>query len=448
MIDVGMELTAIISVIDFIWLSFFLLTTVFFSFIFKGKWISKQILLTFLLLKIAVGIAMSIDAVAIDADVVGYHFSGLVYADLFRQFITGESFDYIFTNPFFGIEGNPTVRMGSLTGFLLAISGESFFFCALVFSVCGGIGHLLLFRNFTLLFPQLKINNFYPILFHLSLVAWTSHLTKDSLGVLALGLTSFYIKSFLDNYRLLDFLLIALGVYISMLFRPFINLIAILYLFSVIWSRFFEPSVLQAKKLTVPALLYISTSLIITISLSLDFAQSEGEAMIEMQRKSIIDYSNLEGGSNFENVELGFSFTGLLALPLGALNALLRPFIWEVRTLLQLLAALENLVVLVFVIRGFFVYFFRTTENNKLNLRFFLINMSVVVFVGAAGVGLYSSNSGTISRYRVPVIPFFLVIPCVIFGFRELNLKVNAPLTRVSRPLILRGNRTPNSMIP
>ena len=100
MIDVVMELTAIISVIDFIWLSFFLLTTVFFSLIFKGKWISKQILLTFMLLKIAVGIAMSIDAVAINGDVVGYHFNGLVYADLFRQFITGESFDYIFTNPF------------------------------------------------------------------------------------------------------------------------------------------------------------------------------------------------------------------------------------------------------------------------------------------------------------------------------------------------------------
>ena len=443
-----MEFADIISVIDFIWLFFFLLITIFFSLTFKGKWISKQILLAFLLLKIASGIAMTIDATRINADVVGYHFNGLVAADKFIQLITGESLDYIFTTPFYGLDGNSTVRMVSLTGFLLAISGKSFFFCSLVFSIFGGIGHLLLFRNFTLLFPQLKINNFYPILFHLSLVAWTSHLTKDSLGVLALGLSCFYIKSFLDNYRLLDLILIALGVYIAILFRSFINLLVGIYLFSVIWSRFFESSVRKTTKLTLPALSFISTTLVVVISVAAFYLQSEGVAMAEMQRKSIIDYSNIEGGSNFENVELGASFTGLLALPLGALNALLRPFIWEVRTLLQLLAALENLVVLVFVIRGFFVYFFRTTENNKLNLRFFLINMLVVVLVGGAGVGLYSSNAGTISRYRVPVIPFFLAIPCVIFGFRGLNFKVNAPLTRVPRPLILRGNRTPNSMIP
>lgn len=443
-----MEFADIISVIDFIWLIFFLLITIFFSLTFKGKWISKQILLAFLLLKIASGIAMTIDAKRINGDVIGYHFNGLVAADKFIQLITGESLDYIFTTPFYGLDGNSTVRMVSLTGFLLAISGKSFFFCSLVFSIFGGIGHLLLFRNFTLLFPQLKINNFYPILFHLSLVAWTSHLTKDSLGVLALGLSCFYIKSFLDNYRLLDLILIALGVYIAILFRSFINLLVVMYLFSVIWSRFFESSVQKTTKLTLPALSFISTTLVVMISVAAFYLQSEGVALAEMQQKSIIDYSTIEGGSNFENAALDYSLQGALALPIGVLNALFRPFIWEAINLLQFLAAVENLSVVIFLFHSLFVYFFRTTENNKLNLRFFLINMSVVVFVGAAGVGLYSSNSGTISRYRVPVIPFLLVIPCVIFGFRELNLKVNAPVTRVPRSLILRGNRTPNPMIP
>ena len=443
-----MEFADIISVIDFIWLFFFLLITIFFSLTFKGKWISKQILLAFLLLKIASGIAMTIDATRIKGDVVSYHFDGLVAADKFIQLITGESLDYIFTNPFYGLDGISTDRMVSLTGFLLAISGKSFFFCSLVFSIFGGIGHLLLFRNFTLLFPQLKINNFYPILFHLSLVAWTSHLTKDSLGVLALGLSCFYIKSFLDNYRLLDLILITLGVYIAILFRSFINLLVGIYLFSVIWSRFFEPSVRKTRKLTLPALSFISTTLVVVISVAAFYLQSEGVAMAEMQQKSIIDYSTIEGGSNFENAALDYSLQGALAVPIGALNALFRPFIWEAINLLQFLAAVENLSVMIFLFYSLFVYFFRTTENNKLNLRFFLINMSVVVFVGAAGVGLYSSNSGTISRYRVPVIPFLLVIPCVIFGFRELNLKVNTPVTRVPRSLILRGNCTPNPMIP
>jgi hypothetical protein len=443
-----MEFADIISVIDFIWLFFFLLITIFFSLTFKGKWISKQILLAFLLLKIASGIAMTIDATKFSGDVVGYHLNGLVAADKFIQLITGESLDYIFTTPFYGLDGSSTARMVSLTGFLLAISGKSFFFCSFVFSIFGGIGHLLLFRNFALLFPQLKISNFYPILFHLSLVAWTSHLTKDGLGILALGLSCFYIKSFLDNYRILDLILFALGVYIAILFRSFINLLVVIYLFSAIWSRFFEPSVRKINKLTLPALLFILTSLILVISITVFYLQTEGESMAEMQQKSIRDYSTLEGGSNFENAALDYSLQGSLAVPIGTLNALVRPYIWEAGNFLQLLAAVENLFVMSFLFRSLFVYFFRTSKINKSKLSFFIFNMSVVVFVGAAGVGLYSSNSGTISRYRVPVIPFLMVIPCVIFGLRELNSKANAPLTRGPKSLLVREDRTPSPMVP
>lgn len=124
-----------------------------------------------------------------------------------------------------------------------------------------------------------------------------------------------------------------------------------------------------------------------------------------------------EGGSNVElngsNDERDGSVGQLKYLPLGLLNTLFRPVLFEVRNVSQLGAALEATVVIILV-----VPLLRPTTMRRLTREVLgspLLLGSVVFTLGlAAAVGLSSTNLGTISRYRVPMMPMFLMATLIL----------------------------------
>lgn len=134
-------------------------------------------------------------------------------------------------------------------------------------------------------------------------------------------------------------------------------------------------------------------------------------------------YSTLseeDAGSNFDIGEIEPTFTGLLQkMPAGIVATLYRPFLWEVRKPFILLTAVESFAIVLFTliilfrtgIRKFFSYIL-SDANIFLCLGFSLI------FAGFVGVS--TPNFGTLARYRIPAIPFYL------FGLLLILKKINA----------------------
>ena len=94
-------------------------------------------------------------------------------------------------------------------------------------------------------------------------------------------------------------------------------------------------------------------------------------------------------------------------MPQGIVATLFRPFIWESKNVLMIFSALESLLILLitlFVIwkAGFFK-FIRTIFSDPF---VFLCIFYALIF--AALVGLSTSNFGTLGRYRIPIVPFYL----------------------------------------
>ena len=121
----------------------------------------------------------------------------------------------------------------------------------------------------------------------------------------------------------------------------------------------------------------------------------------------------LQGGSSFGG---GGDVTtaGLLTrLPLGVLTALFRPLPFDVHNAAVLLNAAEMMGIVALWWRMLVVRPLRRTLHLITLNPFLLFSLAFVVLFAAA-VGLTTTNMGTLSRYRVPMMPLYLMLLWVL----------------------------------
>jgi hypothetical protein len=114
-------------------------------------------------------------------------------------------------------------------------------------------------------------------------------------------------------------------------------------------------------------------------------------------------------GSSYDIGDFTPTPAGVLSkLPICVVTTLFRPFLFESRSALMLISALENTVLLLFFLRLFFrigiIRFFKLLSTQS--ILFFSFGFSISF---AFMVGLSSGNFGNLVRYKIPCIPFFLV---------------------------------------
>lgn len=412
----------ILSLIDIPWVAFFFIGALFFGSIYRCAWISQKAMVSFVLFKMTLCVLFSYWAIVTnqDFDSAGYYVGGQVYADSFEELLRGNSSDYLQDTPFFGLEGISTDRLNSLTGMLLTFSGRSFMACALILCCTGIIGQLLVFRYITERFVLARRRNLYLLLFAPSPALWSSMLLKDSLGMFALGLMIYNLDGFLAKKSLRSLIFLILGAYIALQFRSFILVMVFVFSLFIFWDRLIASRIhgIERDKW---AFFYITSSLAFSVGLLAYYINTQGAELVEQQHQTDANYAQIEGGSTFENAKLSYSFNGLLALGVGVGNTLLRPFPWEVSKLNQLMGALESSATFGVFALGWWVYLKRLNAQSKRYIQSIIYGSLFATIICAAGVGLYSSNVGTISRYRTPVMPIFLMGPCLALGMVKIQ---------------------------
>ncbi|MFU8806987.1 MAG: hypothetical protein ACNA8W_24480 [Bradymonadaceae bacterium] len=123
--------------------------------------------------------------------------------------------------------------------------------------------------------------------------------------------------------------------------------------------------------------------------------------------------ARIEGGSNYVIVEEPAAqltiAQQLMNAPVAMVTALFRPFIFEARNPFSLLSALEAtaamlLLVMAFKRRGVAASWRRVLGSPS------LAYCLIFVLLVSLGVGLTTTNMGTLSRYRIPMIPMYFVL--------------------------------------
>jgi len=298
------------------------------------------------------------------------------------------------------------------------IFNKSFLCISFCISYFSFLGSWRIFKMFYEMYPHLHKKIAYATLFLPSILFWGVSLLKDPICVGAMGFFIYAAYSaFIKREKIISSLI---TIYLSGLllnyFKPYI-LICLSAVF-VLWVFLkFRDKIKDRTLRTVSTSFFILVAVGSGFLLSQSLAQSEATAQfssekilqtIEGQQSTFS--RNTEGagggGSNFSVGNTSSPIQMALSLPLGVINTYFRPFLWEVRSPIAIISALESLAFLVLT----YLCFRKLGVGKTLNMIFSdpVIAFCFVFALMFGGIiGVTTTNFGALVRYKIPSIPFY-----------------------------------------
>ncbi len=284
--------------------------------------------------------------------------------------------------------------------------------CFAVLSFAGMWMFFLMFYNY---YPHLHKWLALACFFVPSVFFWGSGLLKDTLMMGCLGAATYLLdRLFLQRkFSLLAVVILLISLYCIFSVKKFILQAylpsALLWIY-LHYANAIKQTVL--KLMIIPFILFLIgfSSYYSVVKIGEGDRRFAVEKLAETARITAYDiryYTGRDAGSGYSIGELDGSMTGLIKLAPSAINvSLFRPYLWEVKNPLMLLSALESFLMLlatVFILVKRRSYIFRIVAKPDI----------IFCFVFAIGyafaVGVSTFNFGTLVRYKIPLLPFFII---------------------------------------
>jgi hypothetical protein len=312
--------------------------------------------------------------------------------------------------------GTSTGSMSALAAWAFYLLGPSKYATCIAFamlSLCGKIGMYRVFRanvDSALRWPVAIATLFLP-----SFVFWSSGLIKEAIAVAGFGWVLFGIHLWIRESRPVPgWVLISVGAIPIWLIKPYILFPLVLAGGSwYYWARSLKRGRVRVRPayLAVAAVLGVGGIALLGQHFSEyapDTFSTRAYALQQIGR-------GMRGGSNYVlGGETPTTLAGQLAYaPVALLASLFRPAIFEVRNPLMLANALETTVFTLLFVRVLFTRNLGNVRRQVMEQPFLVFCVVFVIAFGIA-VGLTSTNLGTLSRYRSPILPFFAVLLLVL----------------------------------
>ena len=293
-----------------------------------------------------------------------------------------------------------------------------------VFAAISFVGVWRMFVVFTKLYPRLNWQMALAFLYTPSVVLWGSGFLKDTLTFSCIGMSVHYFylifyenkNIFKNSLKALFFLYVIFVIksYIIMAFLPAIML----------WGvGLLSYKIKNARMIVVARYFLYAVSLIALVFVGGRLqTQLFGEYNVEsvaFKSMATRDYlyriSTEQDGSGYTLGDMDPTLMGMLQKAPAAINVtLFRPYPWEARKPIVMISALEALLYLIFTLAVIF-------RNNPIRvvmrifsdetLQFCLIFTAIFAFA----VGISTSNFGSLSRYKIPCIPFYTAFLFILF---------------------------------
>jgi len=285
------------------------------------------------------------------------------------------------------------------------------------------LGPWKMFRTLSTMYPHANNALAFAILFLPSTIFWGSGIMKDSYTLTA----TTYISASLIQWVILkkfsfrslvgilffSYVLIAIKPYI------FVSLLAFTFVLTL-YAQLKHIHNRVLKYLVAPFLLVMLVFFIIFIYMSLSKylgVYGSIESLLEKAAITQKDYvSNPNYSKNYFNI--GYfepTLPGILSkIHLALLYGLYSPFLWVARNPLMLLSALETLFFAITSILFLWKIItkkdvFYVFVSDPILSSFFIFTIIFIIFVG-----LSTANYGSLVRYRIPALPFFICYTLIV----------------------------------
>ncbi len=312
--------------------------------------------------------------------------------------------------------GTATGSMSALAAWSFYLMGPSKYATCIAFAMLSLCGKLAMYRVFranvdpTFRWPVAIATLFVP-----SFVFWSSGLIKEAAAVAGFGWILYGVHLWIGEGRVAPgWVLMGLGAVPVMLIKPYIMFPLVLAVGSwYYWARSLKRGRLRIRPAAFAAAAALGVGGIVLLGHQFPEYAADTFSIHTHELQQI--GRGLRGGSNYALGDEMPTTLGaqLLYAPLALLTSLFRPLIFEARGLLMLANALETTVLTVLFARILFTRNLDGVRRQILDDPFLVFCVVFVVSFGIA-VGLASTNLGTLSRYRSPILPFFVLLLFVL----------------------------------
>jgi hypothetical protein len=369
------------------------------------------------------------------------------------------------TSEFFLNDNRTSIRFHAL---VRLVSGGAYAVHALVMLLVSFIGQFAFYKAFKPYFPGREKGLGIIIFLTPSVLFWSSGVLKEPLALALLGLFLYaFLQVFVQGLRKWKYLLVLVSCFLLfMILKPYIFVLLLAFAMVVRFrirqiALFYATTLLLVYGSAVIALKYVFHKDVIHtivvrqndfISLSkggIFFVNDKNYLRLEYKdadQYELVDSANFicrikphaslmywdldhirdtvfvrdnkdtslyklltvnkPAGSGITMERLEYSFSSFARLlPRSLFNVLCRPFFYKAHSAAELVASMENLFILLFFI---FCLVFRTRDEKNRNLLWFCI---AVVILSFCLIGITTTVAGAIVRYKVPFMPFLLMIP-------------------------------------
>jgi hypothetical protein len=263
-------------------------------------------------------------------------------------------------------------------------------------------------------YPHLYKKLAIAFIFFPSLIFWGSGVMKDPLSLGALcwafyAWHSAFIKkeNIIKSIAIFSFAFWVISIYKTYILLSFLPAAA-LYVFLNSNSK-----IKNSATRTVAKPVFMLLAIMISYFGIIKFTEGSEYDLETLAYKSSITYGWIKYSSNINSSvydigEMDGTIIGMVrALPQAINVSLFRPYIWEVKNIFMLLSSFESIFTFILTITVIYKGGIKNVLQliNKDPLINFLVLFSLVF---AFGTGVSTGNFGTLVRYKIPLIPFYL----------------------------------------
>jgi hypothetical protein len=323
-----------------------------------------------------------------------------------------EQITYSYAYPeYWYFTNSTTTKVIQLCAPLYILTGGSYIGIGLMLSLFAAWGCWRTYKTFLYFYPELYKPLAYALLFIPSVLFWGSGILKDPISLGGLGIFFYAATNFFifKRKRATNVGMMTLGFTASYIIKPYI-----IFLFVPVFAFWlllrYKGSIKSAfvRKAITP-ILFLAGGVfgyffIMSYAATTMFnVQNLGEDI----KKQMEDYKEYSDKGFVDLGTIDPSPSGIAKMIPKSVNAvLLRPYIWEARNFLQIISGFENAIIGAFFFYTLFkVGIIRTFKTIGSNNMLLLCVLYTLIF--AIVVGITTFNFGSISRYRIPCMPFF-----------------------------------------
>lgn len=342
------------------------------------------------------------------------------FSNIKLLFTPGKEFDEnlladSFNRGYFSSESNYLiVRLVTVFSF---ITFGSYSCITLIFSMISFSGVWRLYKFFYEQYPHLHKKLAIAIIYLPTFVFWSSGILKDPIctgmmGWLSYGLYNLLIKKqeLIKNSLIVIVSAVILGtikLYILVSYLPFLLLFMVLHY--VLTAKYFVTKTLIFVTILIVSIFGIY---ILTDKLKEEMGDLALDKLTESVKTTQDNFLNISDQAE-SSFSLGVTFDGstgsLVKIAPAAITAtLFRPYLWESKKISTLLSSMESLVLMLFTIYVFFkagpFRFVGGIIKDPMILYCFCFSILFALFVGATTL-----NFGTLVRYKIPCMPFYII---------------------------------------